>query len=139
MAIRDCIELEFEGNPSRLLKELGLQTGQFKKIKENILTRLISRPNLAMIVLEFRRAGLFYGEVSYGDTERYQQARKCRGEAIGRAARRDSSGLEEPEVGGDDGVYDSAADQPGRSLEQLLRGQIARRGSQHPSETNGWD
>lgn len=124
MAVRDCIELEFTGNPSRLLGELGLQTRQFKKIKENILTRLISRPNLAMIVLEFRREGLFYGEVQFNDTEHYTEARKRRSEAIGRAAGRDQDRLAEQEVGGDDGVSDSAADRSGRGLESLLRARL---------------
>jgi len=119
VAVRDCVELEFGENPSRLLEELGLQTKQFKKIKENILTRLISRPNLCMIVLEFRRDGLFYGEVEQNDTEHYRQTRKSRSEAIGRTRGRDQGGLEEPEAGRDDGIPDREASD-GWSLEQLL-------------------
>ena len=138
MAIRDCIELSFEENPSRLLGELGLQTKQFKRTKENILTRLMAHPEFAMIVLEFRREGLFYGEVQFGQSDNYTETRKSRSEAIGRAARRDQDRPEEPTVNGNDGIPDCTDDESGWGLESLLRAQIARRGSQRETEANGW-
>jgi len=124
MALKDCVELEFAENPSRLLEELGLQTKQFEATKSNILTRLIGRPDLAMIVLEFRRGGMYYGEVQYNDTERYRQARTRRSEIIGQSARRDQDRPKEPEAGGDDGVSDGSTSD-GWSLEQLLSSQLA--------------
>lgn len=125
------IELNFKDDPSRLLKALGLRDRAFRKVKERILTRLASRPSLEMIVLEFRREGLFYGEVQYGDSKRYKQARKSRGEADQRAnARRNQDRPEEREVDSDDGVSDASEDQTGWSLEQILRRTITRRGSE---------
>ena len=121
MALKDCVELEFAENPSRLLEELGLQTKQFEATKSNILTRLIGRPDLAMIVLEFRRGGMYYGEVQYNDTERYRQARNERSKIIGQSSRRDSNRPAEPATGGDDGVLDGSSGDSGWSLEQLLR------------------
>ena len=125
MAVRDCIELEFVKDPSRLLEELGLKTKQFETTKSNILTRLAGRPEIQIIVLEFQRSGLYYGEVTYGKSEHYRQTRTQRGEALGRAARRDSNRLEEPTVGGDDGVLDGSSGD-GWSLEQLLSTQLAK-------------
>ena len=130
MALRDVIELDFEEDPSRLLEQLGLKTNQFEATKSNILTRLMARPELAMIVLEFRRDGMFLGEIKYGDKEHYTDARKKRGEALGRAARRDQDRLKESEVGGDDGILDDPPDRSGWSLEQLLRRAIGGKGSE---------
>ena len=123
MAVRDCVELEFAENPSRLLEELGLQTKQFEATKSNILTRLAGRPDLAMIVLEFRRGGMYYGEVTYDERKYYAETRKQRGEALGRARRRDSNRPTESEVGGDDGVSDGSSGD-GWSLERLLRSKL---------------
>ncbi len=120
------VKLEFEKDPSQLLKALGLRTNAFKKVKENILTRLMGRPDLEIIVLEFQRSGLFYGEISYGDRERYREAQKVRSNAARSARRRDQDRLEESEASGDDGVSDGTPDKPGRTLEQLLRSQIAQ-------------
>ena len=126
MAIRDCVELDFAENPSRLLRELGLQTKQFESIKTNILTRLISRPELEIIVLEFRRGGLYYGEVFYGDTERYKQAQASRSHSARSTRRRDSDRPTEPEIDRDDGDSDSEGD-GGWSLESLLRRQFGKK------------
>ena len=139
MSHQAIVELEFKDNPAQLLRVLGLRTKQFEKIKGNIQTRLISKPRLQMIVLEFRRGGMFYGEIEYGSKDNYTEARKRRSEAIGRAARRDSGGPEEPEVNGDDGILDGEADQSGWGLESLLRREIAERGSQRPGEANRGD
>ncbi len=119
------VKLKFEKDPSQLLKALGLRTNAFKKVKQNILTRLMGRPDLEIIVLEFQRSGLFYGEISYGDRERYREAQKQRSNAARSARRRDQDRLEESEASGEAGVFDSTPDQPGRTLEQLLRSQIA--------------
>ena len=132
------VELEFESDPTRLLAELGLRTKQFQRVKENILTRLVARPEISMIVLEFQPSGMYYGEVKYGERERYTEARKRRSEAIGRAARRDQSGPEESAIDGDDGVSDGETDRSGWGLESVLRRQIARRGSQREAEADGW-
>lgn len=122
-------ELEFEEDPSALLKALGMRTGQFRKLKQNILTRLAARPELDMIVIEFRRnGGMFYGEVRYRDTERYRQARKSRSEANQRAnAGRDQDRSEERPTNTNDGIRDGSEDRTGWSLEQLLRRGVAKR------------
>ena len=123
MALQAVIELDFEKDPSRLLEELGLTTKQFEATKSNILTRLVGRPDLAMIVLEFRRGGMYYGEVTYDERKYYAETRKQRGEALGRARGRDSNRPTESEVGGDDGVLNREASD-GWSLERLLRSKL---------------
>ncbi len=118
------VKLEFEKDPSQLLKALGLRTSAFKKVKENILTRIIGNPQIEVIVLEFNRGGMFYGELT--DTESYREAQKVRSNAARSARRRNQDRLEESEASGNDGVFDSTPDKLGRTLEQLLRNQIAQ-------------
>jgi len=127
MALKDIIELEFADNPSRLLKELGLQTKLFKKIKENILTRLMARPELEIIVLEFRRDGMYFGEIKYGNTEHYQQTQAERGHSARITRRRDQSRLAESEISGDDGDSNGEDNESGWSLESLLRRQLGKK------------
>ncbi len=115
------VKLKFEDDPSKLLKALGLRTSAFRKVKQNILTRLMGRPDIEIIVLEFNRTGLYYGEISYGDTARYKQAQIERSNTARLARRRDQVRLEEQKAGRDDGIPDREDDQPGRTLEQLLR------------------
>jgi hypothetical protein len=137
MALKYAIELEFEKDPARVLKELGLKTKQFQKIKENILTRLMAHPELTMIVLEFRREGMFLGEIRQNEYEHYTEARKQRSEDIGRASRRDQDRLEEPEVSGDDGSDDGKTSSGGRVLESLLRRAAEAVRSERPTEAHG--
>ena len=87
MAFRDIVELNLEDNPAQLLRALGLASKQFEKVKQNIMIRIISRPEIQMIVLEFRRGeGLYYGEIKRGDTESYRQTQEQRSQVSGESA-----------------------------------------------------
>ncbi len=113
------IRLDFGRDPSQLLKVLGLRTKAFLKVKENIFTRIAGNPQIEVIVLEFNRGGMFYGEIT--DTEHYREAQELRSNSARLARQRDSDRPEEPEASRDDGIRDGEDDQPGRTLEQLLR------------------
>ena len=129
MAQRDIITLNFEDNPSQLLKELGLASKGFEKTKSNIFTRLASRPDLALIVLEFRKGkdgGMYYGEIKRGDTESYRQTQEQRSQVSGESAGGDQDRPEKSEIGRDDGILLSEVPQPRWGLEQFLRGSIAK-------------
>ena len=127
MAFRDIVELNLEDNPAQLLRALGLASKQFEKVKQNIMIRIISRPEIQMIVLEFRRGeGLYYGEIKRGDTESYRQAQEQRSQVSGESAGGDQDRPEKSEIGRDDGILLSEVPQPRWGLEQFLRGSIAK-------------
>ena len=127
MAFRDIVELNLEDNPAQLLRALGLASKQFEKVKQNIMIRIISRPEIQMIVLEFRRGeGLYYGEIKRRDTESYRQTQEQRSQISGESTRGDQDRPEKPEIGRDDGVLLSEVPQPRWSLEQFLRGSVTK-------------
>ena len=127
MAFRDIVELNLEDNPAQLLRALGLASKQFEKVKQNIMIRIISRPEIQMIVLEFRRGeGLYYGEIKRRDTESYRQTQEQRSQISGESTRGDQDRPEKPEIGRDDGVFVSEVPQSEWGIEQLLRSSIAK-------------
>jgi len=129
LAQRDIVTINFEDNPSQLLKELGLASKGFEKTKSNIFTRLAERPDLAMIVLEFRKGkggGMYYGEIQRRDTESYRQTQEQRSQISGESTRGDQDRPEKPEIGRDDGVFVSEVPQSEWGIEQLLRSSIAK-------------
>ena len=127
MAFRDIVELNLEDNPAQLLRALGLASKQFEKVKQNIMIRIISRPEIQMIVLEFRRGeGLYYGEIKRGDTESYRQTQEQRSQISGESTRGDQDRPEKPEIGRDDGVFSGEVPQPRWGLEQFLRSSVTK-------------
>jgi len=129
LAQRDIVTINFEDNPSQLLKELGLASKGFEKTKSNIFTRLAGRPDLAMIVLEFRKGkggGMYYGEIQRRDTESYRQTQEQWGQISGESTGRDQDRSQKSEVSGDDGVLPGEVSQPRWGLEQFLRGSITK-------------
>jgi len=127
MAFRDIVELNLEDNPAQLLRALGLASKQFEKVKQNIMIRIISRPEIQMIVLEFRRGeGLYYGEIKRRDTESYRQAQEQRSQISGESTRGNQDRPEKPEIGRDDGVFSGETSEPRWGLEQFLRGSVTK-------------